>query len=57
MEWDTAAGDAILRAAGGAVTTLQGTPLAYGKPRFENPDFAAWGSAPSAPGLVATAGA
>ena len=45
MEWDTAAGDAILRAAGGAVRTLDGAPLGYGKPGFENPDFAAWGPA------------
>jgi len=41
MEWDTAAGDAVLRAAGGSVRTLDGVPLAYGKPGFENPDFAA----------------
>ncbi len=44
MEWDTAAGDAVLRAAGGSVRTLQGAALAYGKPGFENPDFAAWGA-------------
>jgi 3'(2'), 5'-bisphosphate nucleotidase len=44
MEWDTAAGDAVLRAAGGAVRTLAGELLAYAKPGFENPDFAAWGS-------------
>jgi len=44
MEWDTAAGDAVLRAAGGSVRTLDGVPLAYGKPGFENPDFAAWGA-------------
>lgn len=44
MEWDTAAGDAVLRAAGGSVCTLDGAPLAYGKPGFENPDFAAWGA-------------
>ena len=44
MEWDTAAGDAVLRAAGGSVRTLDGAPLAYGKPGFENPDFAAWGA-------------
>ncbi len=31
MEWDTAAGDAVLRAAGGMTTTLDGKPLAYGK--------------------------
>ena len=45
MEWDTAAGNAVLRAAGGAVRTLDGEPLRYGKPGFENPDFAAWGLA------------
>jgi 3'(2'), 5'-bisphosphate nucleotidase len=44
MEWDTAAGDAVLRAAGGAVRTLDGELLRYGKHGFENPDFAAWGS-------------
>ena len=44
MEWDIAAGDALLRAAGGSVLTLDGAPLRYGKPGFENPDFAAWGS-------------
>jgi len=43
MEWDTAAGDAVLRAAGGAVRTISGELLAYAKPGFENPDFAAWG--------------
>lgn len=43
MEWDTAAGDAILRAAGGRVTDLAGQPLAYGKPDFENPHFVASG--------------
>ena len=45
MEWDTAAGDAVLRAAGGAVRTLDGALLRYGKDGFENPDFAAWGQA------------
>ena len=43
MEWDTAAGDAVLRAAGGVVRTLDGAALGYAKPGFENPDFAAWG--------------
>jgi len=43
MEWDTAAGDAILRAAGGAGTTLEGGTLGYGKSGFENPHFVAWG--------------
>jgi 3'(2'), 5'-bisphosphate nucleotidase len=45
MEWDTAAGDAILRAAGGEVQTLTGHALRYGKAGFENPDFVAWGAA------------
>lgn len=43
MEWDIAAGQAVLEAAGGRVEDLQGRPLRYGKPDFENPDFAAWG--------------
>ena len=49
MEWDTAAGDAVLRAAGGAVVTLDGEPLRYGKigvakmRDFENPHFLAAG--------------
>jgi 3'(2'), 5'-bisphosphate nucleotidase len=44
MEWDTAAGDAVLRAAGGSVFDLDGRPLAYGKERFFNPGFVATGS-------------
>ncbi len=42
-EWDTAAGDAILRAAGGSVLTLDGALLAYGKTsqKFLNPGFKA----------------
>lgn len=43
MEWDIAAGHAVLAAAGGAVTTLDGAPLRYGKPGFENPHFVARG--------------
>jgi 3'(2'), 5'-bisphosphate nucleotidase len=43
-EWDTAAGQAILSAAGGSVTTLDGEVLGYGKPNFLNPDFLARGS-------------
>lgn len=47
MEWDTAAGDAILRAAGGQVLGPDGEPLVYNDhcsetPRpFENPHFVA----------------
>jgi 3'(2'), 5'-bisphosphate nucleotidase len=43
MEWDTAAGHAVLSAAGGSVQDLQGRPLRYGKPGFENPHFVAQG--------------
>ena len=43
MEWDTAAGQAILEAAGGRVETLVGTPLRYGKPGLKNDGFLAWG--------------
>ncbi len=43
MEWDTAAGHAVLAAAGGRVETVEGAPLTYGKPGFENPFFIAKG--------------
>jgi 3'(2'), 5'-bisphosphate nucleotidase len=44
MEWDTAAADAVLRAAGGQVVTLEGhTPLLYGKADRANPHFIATG--------------
>lgn len=49
MEWDTAAGDAVLRAAGGSTVTLDGLPLTYGKTGqkhdsdFANPNFISWG--------------
>jgi 3'(2'), 5'-bisphosphate nucleotidase len=43
MEWDTAAGHAVLAAAGGRVDTLAGGALRYGKPGFENPHFVAHG--------------
>jgi 3'(2'), 5'-bisphosphate nucleotidase len=45
-EWDTAAGHAVLAAAGGTVTALDGQPLLYGKPKFRNPGFVAWGRTP-----------
>ena len=44
MEWDTAAGHAVLLAAGGQVYTLEDEPLDYGKPGFENPHFYAVGT-------------
>ncbi len=43
MEWDTAAGHAVLAAAGGSVRTLDGADLSYRKPGFENPHFLARG--------------
>jgi 3'(2'), 5'-bisphosphate nucleotidase len=43
MEWDTAAPQAVLEAAGGRVLLRDGSPLRYGKPAWENPDFFAWG--------------
>jgi 3'(2'), 5'-bisphosphate nucleotidase len=46
MEWDIAAGHAVLLGAGGAVLTLDHRPLVYGKPGFENPHFVAWGHPP-----------
>jgi 3'(2'), 5'-bisphosphate nucleotidase len=51
MEWDTAAGQAVLEAAGGRVLTVDGGPLLYAKPEFRNPGFVAWGGLePFAPG-------
>jgi 3'(2'), 5'-bisphosphate nucleotidase len=44
MEWDIAAGHAVLSAAGGEVQTLQGAPLGYGKPGLDNPHFVAMGA-------------
>lgn len=43
MEWDTAAGHAVLAAAGGKVVTIDGKPLTYGKKSrgFDNPAFIA----------------
>jgi 3'(2'), 5'-bisphosphate nucleotidase len=43
MEWDIAAGHAVLAAAGGTVRTLAGDPLHYGKPGLDNPHFVASG--------------
>ena len=45
MEWDTAAGDAVLRAAGGMTYDERGSKLEYGKSAdsFRNPSFIAWG--------------
>ena len=43
MEWDTAAGDAVLRAAGGMVMTPDYAPYLYGKPDYRNTAFIAAG--------------
>ncbi|WP_285275918.1 3'(2'),5'-bisphosphate nucleotidase CysQ [Halopseudomonas bauzanensis] len=43
MEWDIAAGHAVLLAAGGQLLTLQDEPLRYGKPGLDNPHFYARG--------------
>ena len=43
MEWDIAAGHAVLCAAGGEVRKLDASLLRYAKPGFENPNFVARG--------------
>lgn len=58
-EWDTAAGHAVLLAAGGRVDGLDGTPLIYGKTAFLNRGFCAtagWQAPPIAPYLADFAG-
>ena len=42
MEWDTAAGEAVLLAAGGRVAFLDGSDFTYGKPAFRNTPFIAY---------------
>ena len=52
MEWDTAAGDAVLRGAGGKMVRFDDhSTYVYGKPGFENPFFIAY-----APGVDLKAG-
>jgi 3'(2'), 5'-bisphosphate nucleotidase len=46
MEWDTAAGHAVLTAAGGCVIGRDGSPFRYGKAGFRNDGFVAWGREP-----------
>jgi 3'(2'), 5'-bisphosphate nucleotidase len=50
MEWDTAAADAVLRAAGGVVLDTSGNPLVYGKidNGLRNGAFVAWGDVAAA---------
>ncbi len=45
MEWDIAAGHAVLLAAGGSIETVEGAAFTYGKPSFRNPHFVARGAA------------
>lgn len=54
MEWDIAAGHAVLIAAGGSVTSPDGTALRYGKAErgFRNGDFVAWGASKPIAGRV-----
>ena len=44
-EWDIAAGDALISAAGGIVTGIDGSPLSFGRAEtdFSVPGFIAWG--------------
>lgn len=43
MEWDIAAGHALINASGGKLTKLDGKDMTYGKPSFDNPNFLATG--------------
>jgi 3'(2'), 5'-bisphosphate nucleotidase len=45
MEWDTAAGQCVVEAAGGRVTDLAGERLVYNRESLVNPSFVAWGDA------------
>ena len=59
MEWDIAAGDAVLRRAGGLVLSPAGVPMAYGKTaeNFANGPFIAWGDPKAAEIYARPAGA
>lgn len=52
-EWDTAAAQAILEAAGGYMSTLEGLPVRYGKPDVLNPPFVASNAPLSLPSVSA----
>ncbi|MFK5978426.1 MAG: 3'(2'),5'-bisphosphate nucleotidase CysQ [Rhizobiaceae bacterium] len=41
MEWDIAAGHAVLAGAGGVVHTIDGTPISYGQEHYKSPFFIA----------------
>ena len=55
-EWDTAAADAILRAAGGITLGTNGAPLGYGKPTYLNSSFLGLGEPAAAARLPAFSG-
>jgi 3'(2'), 5'-bisphosphate nucleotidase len=44
MEWDTAAPQAVLEAAGGRMCRVDGSPFTYGKPGWDNPPFVCFGN-------------
>jgi 3'(2'), 5'-bisphosphate nucleotidase len=48
-DWDVAAGQAVLAAAGGSITSPDGAPLLYGTPELRIPGFLAWGAPASSP--------
>ena len=50
MEWDVAAGHAVLAAAGGSVVSPDGSAFVYGKrdAGYRNEAFMAWGREPLA---------
>lgn len=45
-EWDTAAGQLLVEAAGGMMMNLDGSPFVYGKPDLTNEGFVVFGRAP-----------
>ncbi len=49
MEWDTAAGQSILKSSGGNIFTLNGLELYYGKKDLKNKSFVAFGKTPTFP--------
>jgi 3'(2'), 5'-bisphosphate nucleotidase len=56
MEWDTAAADAVLRAAGGVTLGADGRPFAYGKAGYRNGPFLALGDPQAVSALPPFAG-
>lgn len=52
MEWDLAAGQAVLEAAGGALLDPHGQPMRYGKPGYRQGGFVAWGRVLARPAQI-----